>query len=91
MAREFSFEEAIAPAAKPTAPREFSFEEAIGAKPAPKAKAKPTAADAEYDFGSPMGTGAEEIMAVADTRERTGSVFDTQPFEPKYNVDPRKN
>jgi hypothetical protein len=58
---------------------------------APKAKAKPVAADAEYDFGSPMGSGSEEIMAVADTRERTGSVFDTQPFESKYNVDPRKN
>lgn len=89
MAKEFSFEEAIVPPAKASAPKEFSFEEAVGAKSTPKAK--PTAADAEYDFGSPMGTGAEEIMAVADTRERTGSVFDTQPFEPKYNVDPRKN
>ena len=89
MAREFSFEEAVAPAAKPTAPREFSFEEAVGAKPAPKAK--PVAAEAEYDFGAPMGTGAEEIMAVADTRKRTGSVFDTQPFESKYDVDYQKN
>ena len=54
MAREFSFEEAIAPPAKAPAPREFSFEEAVGAKPAPKAKAKPTTADAEFDFDTPI-------------------------------------
>jgi hypothetical protein len=93
MAREFSFEEAIAPPAKPTAPREFSFEEAVGAKPAPKAKAKPTTADAEFDFDTPVSGefGGADIMKVADTRERTGSVFDTQPFESKYNVDYKKN
>lgn len=93
MAREFSFEEAIAPPAKASAPREFSFEEAVGAKPAPKVKAKPTAADAEFDFDTPISGefGGADIMKVADTRERTGSVFDTQPFESKYNVDYQKN
>ncbi len=43
--------------------------------------------EAEYDFGSPMGTGAEAIMAQPN-RERktyTGSVFDTQPFDPKFD------
>jgi len=48
--------------------------------------AKPAAAEAEYDFGSPMGSGAEEIMAAAQPRKvYTGSVFDTQPFDPKFD------
>ena len=88
MAREFSFEEAIAPPAKAPAPREFSFEEAVGDKPAPKAKAKakakPVAAEAEYDFGAAM---AADIAPVEPSEKKvyTGSVFDTQPFEPKFD------
>jgi hypothetical protein len=55
-----------------------------------KATPKPTQAtesEAQYDFGDAMGTGAEAIMAQPN-RERktyTGSVFDTQPFEPKFD------
>ena len=43
--------------------------------------------EAEYDFGSPMGTGAEAIMAQpnAPRKTYTGSVFDTQPFDPKFD------
>ena len=84
MAREFSFEEAIAPPAKAPAPREFSFEEAVGAKPAPKAKAKPVAEEAGYDFGAAM---AADIAPVEPSEKKvyTGSVFDTQPFEPEFN------
>jgi len=84
MAREFSFEEAIAPPAKAPAPREFSFEEAVGAKPAPKAKAKPIAEEAGYDFGAAM---AADIAPVEPSEKKvyTGSVFDTQPFEPEFN------
>lgn len=84
MAREFSFEEAIAPPAKAPAPREFSFEEAVGAKPAPKAKAKPVAEEAGYDFGAAM---AADIAPVELPKDKvyTGSVFDTQPFEPEFN------
>jgi hypothetical protein len=53
-------------------------------KPAP---APAPAPEADYDFGDAMGTGAEAIMAQPN-RERktyTGSVFDTQPFEPKIS------
>ena len=53
--------------------------------PAPK----PTqAASDDYDFGSPMGTGAEEIMAQANAPRKTytGSVFDTQPFNPPFDL-----
>ena len=84
MAREFSFEEAIAPPAKAPAPREFSFEEAVGAKPAPKAKTKPVAEEAGYDFGAAM---AADIAPVepAEKKVYTGSVFDTQPFDPKFD------
>ena len=62
-------------------------------KPAPKAKAKPSVADAEFDFDTPISGefGGADIMKVADTRERTGSVFDTQPFESKYNVNYKEN
>jgi hypothetical protein len=55
--------------------------------PAPKATSKPAEPEAQYDFGDAMGTGAEAIMAQPN-RERktyTGSVFDTQPFEPKFD------
>jgi hypothetical protein len=84
MAREFSFEEAIAPPAKAPAPKEFSFEEAVGAKPAPKTKAKPSVEEAGYDFGAAM---AADIAPVepAEKKVYTGSVFDTQPFEPEFN------
>ena len=43
--------------------------------------------EVQYDSGDAMGTGAEAIMAQPN-RERktyTGSVFDTQPFEPKFD------
>jgi len=86
MAREFSFEEAIAPPAKASAPREFSFEEAVGAKPAPKTKTKekPSVEEAGYDFGAAM---AADIAPVepAEKKVYTGSVFDTQPFDPKFD------
>lgn len=52
-----------------------------------KVTPKAAQSEAEYDFGSPMGTGSEEIMAQPN-RERktyTGSVFDTQPFEPELS------
>ena len=56
-------------------------------QPAPKATSKPAEPKVEYDSGDAMGTGAEAIMAQPN-RERktyTGSVFDTQPFEPKFD------
>jgi hypothetical protein len=84
MAKEFSFEEAIAPAAKPTAPREFSFEEAVGAKPAPKTKAKPSVEEAGYDFGAAMAADIAPVEMPED-KVYTGSVFDTQPFDPKFD------
>jgi len=55
-----------------------------------KATPKPTQVaepEVEYDSGDAMGTGAQAIMAQPN-RERktyTGSVFDTQPFEPKFD------
>lgn len=61
-------------------------------KPAPKAKPKAKAEpDDEYDFGSPMGTGAEEIMAAARKKQ---SVLEGRqmpaplPTEDKYVVRP---
>jgi hypothetical protein len=57
--------------------------------PIPGAAPKPTqaAASGDFDFGSPMGTGAEEIMAQASKPRKvyTGSVFDTQPFNPPFD------
>lgn len=57
------------------------------AEGAPKAAPKAAEPEAKYDFGSPMGTGAEEIIAQpnAPRKTYTGSVFDTQPFEPKFD------
>jgi hypothetical protein len=61
-------------------------------KPEPKAKPKAKAApDDEYDFGSAMGTGAEEIMAAARKKQ---SVLEGRqmpaplPTEDKYVVRP---
>jgi hypothetical protein len=50
-------------------------------KPAPKA-----APSDEYDFGSPMGTGAEEIMAVAvaQPKPKFKSVLNTE-YTPEYD------
>jgi hypothetical protein len=62
---------------------QWIVDDAPVAKPTPKA-AEP---EAEYNFDDAMGTGAEAIMAQPN-RERktyTGSVFDTQPFEPKFD------
>lgn len=82
MAQSFSLEDALggasAPAAAPS--RGFSLDEALGVSP--KASIE--------DLGSPMGddVGAA-IMAEAkpksERRVYTGSVFDTQPFEPEFN------
>ena len=94
MAKEFSFEEAIAPPAKATAPKEFSFEEATGAKPkeTPK-KATQAASDAEYDFGDAMGTGASEIMAAAKPKKKSVMEGMDMPApaatEDKYVVNPQ--
>ena len=87
MAREFSFEEAIAPPAKAPAPREFSFEEAVGAKPAPKAKAKPVAEEAGYDFGAAMAADIalpEITRSVLEGRQMPAPL----PTEDKYVVRP---
>lgn len=60
-------------------------------EPAPvKKAAQATEPEAEPSLGSPMGTGLEEILAQPN-RERktyTGSVFDTQPFEPSPRFNP---
>lgn len=57
-----------------------------GAAPKPVTPTAKPASD-DFDFGSPMGTGAEEIMAQANKPKKvyTGSVFDTQPFNPPAN------
>jgi len=92
MAREFSFEEAMAPPTKESAPKEFSFEEAIGAKPkeAPK---KATEPEAEQSLGSPMGTGLEETLAVAKPKKRSVLEGMDMPApaatEDKYVVNPQ--
>ena len=54
---------------------------------APAPKPTQAAASDDFDFGSPMGTGAEEIMAQTSKPRKvyTGSVFDTQPFNPSAN------
>jgi len=61
----------------------------LGTQEKATSKAAPKAAEpeAEYDFSSPMGTGSEEIMAQpnAPRKTYTGSVFDTQPFDPKFD------
>ena len=56
-------------------------------QPAPKPVAKDTQVteSSNVDFGSPMGTGFEETVAATEDKPRktyTGSVFDTQPFNP---------
>ena len=52
--------------------------------PAPRAAPKTVKPEAGYDFGAAMATD----VAPAETSEKkvyTGSVFDTQPFEPKFD------
>ena len=72
MAKEFSFEEAITPPTKESAPKTFSFEEALGETPKEKPKkATQVASDTEYDFGDAMGTGSSEIMAVATPKKKS--------------------
>lgn len=84
MAKEFSLEEAIRP--QPTASGGFSLEEALGSAPP---KAEEIVAD---EFSDPMGGGLgaaiKSVAAPRDPKTYTGSVFDTQPFNPPF--DPRE-
>ena len=54
------------------------------ATPKPAPKVKPVAAEDGYDFGAAM---AADIAPVEPTEKKvyTGSVFDTQPFDPKFD------
>jgi hypothetical protein len=67
---------------------EWLVDDTVAPKPAPAApKPAQVESDVDYDFGDAMGTGSSEIMAQPN-RERktyTGSVFDTQPFDPKFD------
>jgi hypothetical protein len=80
MAKEFTLEEAIrSPAPRPQ-PKEFSLNEALGRAPQP---------DAPPSLGAPMGEDfGSSIMAASELPKPpkpTGSVFDTQPFNPEFN------
>jgi hypothetical protein len=100
MAKEFSLEEAIRP--QPTASGGFSLEEAIRPQPTASGgflleealgsappKTKEIVAD---EFSDPMGGGLgatiKSVAATRDPKTYTGSVFDTQPFNPPF--DPRE-
>jgi len=83
MAQSFSLEEALGGASTPAAApsRGFSLDDALGLPP-------PASIE---NLGSPMGDEmGSAIMAASgqpkpERKVYTGSVFDTQPFEPEFN------
>jgi hypothetical protein len=82
MAQSFSLEEALSGASKPAAApsKGFSLEDALGASPV---KAK--------NLGLPAGEDLAALIAPAEDQPQaerkvyTGSVFDTLPFDPKFD------
>lgn len=85
MAQSFSLEEALGGASKPTAApsKGFSLEDALRG-PAALRSLEPTAVQV-----SPEESSAPSIARREPKPERkvyTGSVFDTQPFEPEFNA-----
>jgi len=82
MAQSFSLEEALSGASKPAAApsKGFSLDDALGASPV---KAKSLDLPAGEDLAA-LITPAEDQPA-AERKVYTGSVFDTQPFDPKFN------
>ncbi len=53
-------------------------------KVTPKAAPKATEPEARYDFGAAMAADIAPVEA-SEKKVYTGSVFDTQPFEPKFD------
>jgi hypothetical protein len=82
MAKEFTLSEVLAAPKQPKAAKEYTLDEVFGTKPAPVEQA---------DLGMPMGDDmGSAIMAAAEApkperKVYTGSVFDTQPFNPEFN------
>jgi len=65
---------------------EWLVDEAPAVKTTPKAAPKPTQAaePVGYDFGAAMAADIAPVEA-SEKKVYTGSVFDTQPFEPKFD------
>jgi hypothetical protein len=80
MAKSFSLEEALGGAPKPTAApsKGFSLEDALGTR-----AAKPSGLPAGEDLAA-LITPAED-QPKPERKVYTGSVFDTQPFDPKFD------
>ena len=80
MAKSFSLEEALGGAPKPAAApsKGFSLEDALGAR-----AAKPSGLPAGEDLAA-LITPAED-QPKPERKVYTGSVFDTQPFDPEFN------
>jgi hypothetical protein len=84
MAKSFSLEEALGGAPKPTAApsKGFSLEDALAVRPAKVSQEK---------LGLPAGEDLAALITPAEDQPKserkvyTGSVFDTQPFDPKFD------
>lgn len=82
MAKEFTLEEArSAPVARPSA-KPFTLNEALGRNQEPDTSPQISAPMGD-DFGSAIMAASE--MPKPERKVYTGSVFDTQPFNPEFN------